>query len=226
VKARVCGVAVVLAGAIAAPAHADTVTISALDTPAWDKPEVSVRPGDTVVWTFAGTTQYHNVWAQSPNWTDESPLGAPALDYPKTFDAAGDYAFICRVHPDAMRGVVHVGTAPVVATPVPLSQQPFANDTPAEPPAETAVSVDDTKPALSSLSARGARVRFKVSEDAVTGVVFARGKKVVKRYSVTGKGMRSLTARGLARGRYTVTLVAVDVAGNESKARTLRVTVR
>jgi hypothetical protein len=114
----------------------------------------------------------------------------------------------------------------VAATPVPLSQQPFANDT----PAETAVSVDETKPSLSSLSARrvrrGVKVRFKVSEDAVTGVVFSRGQKIVKTYAVPGEGTRSLTARGLARGRYTVTLVAVDLAGNQSTARRLHVSVR
>jgi hypothetical protein len=69
-------------------------------------------------------------------------------------------------------------------------------------------------------------VRFRVSEDAVTGVVFSRGKKIVKTYAVTGKGTLSFTARGLKAGKYTITLVAVDVAGNESKARTLRVTVR
>ena len=35
-----------------------------------------------------------------------------------------------------------------------------------------------------------------------------------------------VAAKGLRPGRYVVTLVAVDIAGNKSKARTLRVTVR
>ena len=60
-----------------------------------------------------------------------------------------------------MRGTVHVdrGARRPAPTPLPLSQQPFANDTPADPPAETAVSVDKTKPALSSLSAKRAVAR-------------------------------------------------------------------
>jgi plastocyanin len=227
---RAVALALVLAGVLAAPAQADTVTIAASDALVWDKPEVSVKPGDTVTWTFAGTAQFHNVWAASPNWADESPLGAPAPDYTRTFDAEGDYAFICRVHPDTMRGVVHVGTVAVAPAPLPLSQQPLVNDTAADPPAESAVRVDKARPRLSSLSAkrakRGANLRFKVSEDAVTGVVFSRGKKVVKKYAVSGDGTVSLRARGLKAGRYTVTLVAVDVAGNRSKARRMRVSVR
>jgi plastocyanin len=226
VRGRVFAAAFVLAGLLAAPAQADTVTIAASDALVWDKPDVTVKPGDTVIWTFAGTTQVHNVLAASPNWTDESTLTAPAPDYPRVFDAEGDYAFICRVHPDTMRGVVHVGTAPVAPVPVPLSQQPFANDTPADPPAETAVTVDKTKPALSSLSVRRGAVRFRVSEDAVTGVVFSRGKKIVKTYVVSGDGSLSLRPKALKAGRYAVTLVAVDVAGNKSKPRTLRLTVR
>jgi plastocyanin len=220
-----------LTGVLAAPARADTATVTARDDLTWDQTEVYIKPGDTVVWTFAGTTLPHNVEAASPNWADKSTIGAPALDYPRTFEAEGDYAFICQVHQDTMHGTVHVNAGPPPApAPLPLSQQAFANDTPANPPAETAVSVDKAKPALSSLSAkrapRGAKVRFKVSEDAVTGVVFSRGKKIVKKYAVAGKGTLAFTAKGLRAGKYTVTVVAVDVAGNKSKARTVRVTVR
>jgi plastocyanin len=233
VKPRHYGAALglLLTGVLAAPAHADTKTVIARDDLTWDQTDVYAQPGDTVVWTFAGTAQYHNVWAASPNWSDQSPLGAPAPDHARTFDTAGDYAFICQVHPDTMRGTVHVTSAPAPApTPVPLSQQAFANDTPADPPVETAVARDTTKPGLSSLSAkrasRGAKLRFKVSEDAVTGVVFSRGRKIVKKYAVAGKGTLAFTAKGLRAGKYTVTLVAVDIAGNKSKARTVRVTVR
>ena len=68
---------------------------------------------------------------------------------------------------------------------------------------------------------------FKVSEESAVGVVFSRGGKIVKTYAVAmGTGTRALTAKGLRPGRYAVTLVAVDIAGNASKARTLHVTVR
>jgi hypothetical protein len=167
-----------------------------------------------------------------PNWASFiSDIGTPAPDTSYVFQNVGTYDFVCTVHRDSMAGTVTVSNTTVPPPPPPpLSQQPFDNDTPGAAPLETSVSVDETRPALSSLSARrakrDAKVRFKVSEDAVTGVAFSRGKKVVKKYTVTGDGRRSLTAHGLKAGRYTVTLVAVDVAGNESKARRLHVKVR
>jgi plastocyanin len=237
VRRLACGIAAAAAfGAVASPALADEV-VHGTDQLVWDKPNVVIQPGQSVTWTFAGTTTVHHVAANGPsaadaNWASfTSPLAAPAPDASYTFANEGTYNFYCSVHRDTMVGTVTVSAAPVAPPPPPpLSQQPFVNDTPADAPAETGVSVDETRPALSSLSVRrarrGAKVRFKVSEDAVTDVVFKRGKKRVKRYAVTGDGRRSLTAHGLKAGRYTVRLVAVDVAGNKSKARRRRVTVR
>ena len=141
--------------------------------PAWDKTLVNIRPGDSVRWTFPNTTQFHNVWAQSPNWSDESPLGPPAPDYERVFADVGDYVFICRVHPDTMRGTVHVAVDPPPTAPPPpppLSAQPFANDAASAVAAETAVTLDRSRPGLASVAAKrvakgAARVRFKVSED-------------------------------------------------------------
>ena len=169
----------------------------------------------------------------SPNWEIDSVLGpVPAPDSPPyTFNAVGDYTFVCEVH-SSMTGTVHVAEGPAPSAPViPLSQQPYTNNFVAPVAPETAVAVDKTRPGLSSLSVkrrtRGARVTFKVSEEAGVGVVFSRGKKIVKAYAVEmGTGTRALNAKGLRPGRYVVTLVAVDIAGNKSKARTLRITVR
>jgi plastocyanin len=217
----------------AAPAQAaQEVVVTGLDTLAWDKPVVNIQPGDSVRWSFAGTVQVHNVKSTSPNWEIDSELGpVPAPDSPPyTFTAVGDYTFVCEVH-SSMTGTVRVAEGPppppVV---VPLSQQPLANDFAAPVAPETAVAVDKTKPGLSSLSAKrrskGARVTFKVSEESAVGVVFSRGGKIVKTYAVElGTGTRALNAKGLRRGRYVVTLVAVDIAGNKSKARRLRVNV-
>jgi len=92
------------------------------------------------------------------------------------------------------------------------------------------VALDKTKPGLTTVSAKrrgtGVRVKFKVSEESVTGIVFSRGSKRVKAYAVTGDGALYFDAKGLRAGRYAVTLVAVDLAGDKSKARTVRVTVR
>jgi plastocyanin len=240
VRLRICGIAAVAAfGAFAAPALADDQVVTGTDALVWDKPNVAIEPGQKVTWTFGGTAQAHHVAANGASPADDkwatfsSPLGVPAPDASYVFENEGTYNFYCSVHRDTMVGTVTVSKTPVVPTPTPTpppSQQPFVNDTPADPPAETSVAVDKAKPTLSSLSVRratrGAKVRFKVSEDAVTAVAFARGKKVVKTYAVTGKGRLSFTAKGLKPGKYTIALVAVDVAGNESKPRILRVTVR
>lgn len=236
----ICGIAALAAcGAFASPASAENQIVHGTDNLVWENSKPSVAPGETVTWTFDGAQQVHHVAANGStpadaDWaTFTSPLAIAQPPVSYTFKSVGTYEFFCSVHKDTMVGTVTVTTTPgppPVATPVPLSQQPFANDAPADAPAETAVAVDKTKPALSSVSAkrasRGAKLRFKVSEDAVTGVVFSRGKKIVKKYAVAGKGTLAFTAKGLRAGTYTVTLVAVDIAANKSKARTVRVTVR
>lgn len=230
---RMLGVAIGLALVAAAPAQAaQEVTVTGLDTLSWDKTVVDIAPGDSVRWAVSGI-QPHNVKSTSSNWEFRSPpVVAPAPPTePYTFTAVGEYAFVCEVHP-GMTGTVRVNEGPPPPAPViPPSQQPYTNDFVAPVAPETAVAVDKTKPGLSSLSVRrrtkGARVIFKVSEEAGVGVVFSRGKKVVKAYAVElGNGTRALNAKGLRPGRYVVTLVAVDIAGNKSKARTLRVTIR
>jgi plastocyanin len=231
---RMLGLALGVALFGAAPAQAaQEVVVTGLDTLTWDKPVVDIAPGDSVRWAFTGTTQVHNVKSTSPNWEIKSPLVPPPAPTtePYTFTAVGEYTFVCEVH-SGMTGTVRVSEGPPPPPPViPPSQQPFVNDFLAPVAPETAVAVDKTKPGLSSLSVkrrvRGARVTFKVSEQAGVGVVFSRGKKVVKAYAVgLGTGTRALNAKGLRAGRYVVTLVAVDIAGNKSKPRTLRVTVR
>jgi plastocyanin len=239
VRARVCGIALVAFGAFASPALAANEVIKASDALVWDRPNVSIAPGDTVTWTFDGTVQAHHAAASGPSDADaawasfSSPLGVPAPPASYTFQNEGVYNFYCSVHKDTMTGTITVSKAPVpVATPapLPLSQQPLANDAPADVPVETGVALDTTKPGLTAVSAKrrgtGARVKFKVTEEAVTGIVFSRGSKRVKSYAVSGHGALYFDAKGLRAGKYTVRLVSVDLAGNKSKARTLRVTVR
>ena len=223
----------------AAPAQAATEVVTGLDTsaagpPAWDKPLVNIRPGDSVRWTFPNTTEFHNVWAQSPNWSDESPLGNPAPDYERVFADVGDYVFICRVHPDTMRGTVHVAVDPPPTAPPPpppLSAQPFANDAASAVAAETAVTLDRSRPGLASVAAKrvakgAARVRFEVSEASAVVVEFRRGGRIVRRASAGSvTGTRAITVRGLKAGRYVVRLGATDIAGNRSKPRQVVVRV-
>jgi plastocyanin len=76
------------------------------------KPEVlEVGVGDEVVWTNHDSTR-HTVTAGTPDAPgaafDES-LDEDGAEFRHTFDAAGAYAFFCRVHPNGMRGEIRVG---------------------------------------------------------------------------------------------------------------------
>ena len=59
---------------------------------------VEIPPGGTVNWEFSGTT--HNV-----TFEDESPPGGDIPDMPpgnvvsRSFSAAGDYDYMCTLHP-------------------------------------------------------------------------------------------------------------------------------
>ncbi len=238
-RLRVCGIALVAFGALASPAAAATEVIKASDALVWDRPNVAIAPGDTVEWTFDGTVQAHHAAANGASDADaawasfSSPLGVPAPPASYTFQNEGVYNFYCSVHKDTMTGTITVSKAPVevpAPPPPPLSAQPLVNDAPADVPVETGVALDTAKPGLTAVSAKrrgtGARVKFKVTEESVTGIVFSRGAKRVKAYAVSGHGALYFDAKGLRAGKYTVTLVAVDLAGNKSKARKLRVTVR
>jgi plastocyanin len=238
VKRRACGIALGLSLVWACPAFgADTVVhaVEPAGVPAWDTPTVNIQPGESVTWSFTDTTQAHNVEATGGNWSLFVPVALRPPDKTVTFADEGTFAFVCEVHPDTMKGVVTVTAVaappPPPPPPPPLSAQPFANDAPAVVAPETSVALDKAKPSLTAVSAtrraKGvARVKFKVSEESVTGIAFARGKKIVKSYAVSGHGGLYFDAKGLRAGRYTIAVVAVDLAGNKSRARTLRLTVR
>jgi plastocyanin len=219
------GAGLALAGA--SPAAAAEVTVTASDQLVWDKPEVTVAIGDTVKWSFAGTTLAHNVQSASDNWELLSPIGAPAPDKTSDpFTASGRYDFVCELHQDTMRGTVIVGAPP----PPPLSEQPLVNDSGALGVFETG-EYDDSRPRLSDLGARraggGVRVAFTVSERSRVTARFVRGGKVRRTARVTAEGDGVITVRrGVRAGRYRIDLRAEDLAGNRSAKQTLRLTVR
>jgi plastocyanin len=232
-QALLLGLALPLAAA--SPAAAAEVEIKAVDstetTPAgWDKPLVTIAPGDTVVWSFAGTAELHNVLSASENWSyrsGEAVKAGPNGSFP--FTTTGRYDFVCQVHAE-MRGTVTVGDVPPPPPP-PLSEQPFPNDGAAPTVLETG-GLDTTKPTLRSVRVqrmkRGARIRFRVSERARVTVRFKRAGKVVRTRHVDAAGTARLAVRGkaLRAGRYRVELRAEDIAGNRSGLRTARLTVR
>jgi plastocyanin len=215
---------------VAAPATGATVEVKALDTPAWDKPEVRIAAGDTVTWTFLGTGSLHNVQSSSPNWSFESPVGAPApTATAPPFTTPGAYDYVCRIHAQ-MTGRVLVGDAPPPPPPPP-GQQPLPNDSPDVGDVETGA-FDATGPRLRDVRVRrragGARVSLRVSERARVTVRVVRRGRTVKTEHASGAGRLRLTVagKGLRAGRYRVVVRAVDLAGNPSSARSARITLR
>jgi plastocyanin len=174
-----------------------------------------------------------------------------------TFYKTGTYTYLCQFHAGiGMQGTITVGgtdqeipseptptpTATATATPTatpPGTQLPSPpgggggstpDDHTVTPPPGGGAS-DAVDPAISSVRARGTRVRFRLSEAAtVTIQVRKRGaKRVLRSMRVqVAAGTRSVRLRGgkLRKGRYTVTLSARDPFGNRSAAARAALRVR
>ena len=226
---------VALAVLASATAQAAVHDIKGRDSLDWDRPYIAIEPGDAVRWSFDGTQQTHNVQPEDgTSWMPPSPLGAPAPPWEHTFDTEGVYTFLCVVHKTTMRGTIEVTRTPAAPQapppPPPLSEQPFANDATSVLSPET-VTVDRTRPALTGVRARrvsrGARVRFRVSELSTVTITLKRGDRFVK-LTTSGTGTRAITVghSRLRSGRYTIQVRAIDIAGNRSRLRTVRLNVR
>lgn len=186
------------------------------DNVPWSPPEVTIKAGETVTWTWSGI---HNVDATSTNWDVTSGTTSP---FSHAFTAAGTYDYVCQFH-SAMTGRVIVtdtsGTPPPPPPPPPPSEQPFANDQ--QPPTVFEL-VDEVRPELDRVRVarvrNGARVRFRLSERARVIVRFRRGGVNVKTARRTfGKGPGRLTVRDRRmHGRYKIEVVARDLSGNRS----------
>ena len=229
----------VVAGLVFAPA-ASAATVQAVDGTAadnynnrWTPQTTTIKVGESVTWSFTGTSALHNVASSGANWSFRSGdpgSGSPPASH--TFASPGTYRFICEVHATTMFGDVLVtdasGTPPPPPPPPPLSEQPFPND--AGTP--SAFEVDDAlAPRLSRLAARawqgGARLRFRLDEPAVVSVRVTRAGVTVKRSrAMLLRGRRTLTIRHLRAGRYRLLVTARDLAGNRSRTRRARVAVR
>ncbi|HEX5619470.1 MAG TPA: hypothetical protein VFX51_13685 [Solirubrobacteraceae bacterium] len=88
---------------------------------------------------------------------------------------------------------------------------------------------DTTAPELTRLRAiaRRARIRFRLSEPATVRLVVRRRGARARTVTVTGRaGANSVRVRLRAHGRYRVTAVATDAAGNRSAARRIGFRVR
>jgi plastocyanin len=100
VRPRIVLLAGLCASAVLAlPAAAAGQTVQAVDgdgtttnPPRWTPADVTVRAGETVTWSFAGTTGLHNVESRGANWTFRNG-GAAVAPPPAShrFDAPGIY---------------------------------------------------------------------------------------------------------------------------------------
>jgi len=158
-----------------------------------------IEPGETVTWTVLGDASPHTVnsAAGAPAAFDSMEL-LPGELFSFNFAAAGRYPYVCDIHP-FMHGVVQVGP-------------------------------DTVKPKLAKpkakLGKRSVRVSFRLSETSRVSAKLVSPKKPGKtlkraRAKKIRNGARSigLKTKGLAAGRYRVTLSAKDPEGNVGTAK-------
>lgn len=104
--------------------------------------ETTIHVGDSVTWT--PWVNFHTVTGCDPNtfWVGcngDAPMGDSGVQSsgfswgPKTFSTAGEYPYLCTLHPSLMRGKIVVLAVP---TPTP-SPTPEPTPTPTPPPAPT-----------------------------------------------------------------------------------------
>jgi plastocyanin len=223
-----------------APASAATVTVQT-GFSAGPPPSGSFTPntinlaiGDTVtvVNGAGGAGRPHDlIWQDgAPGFaTAPPPFSANIMPWTssRTFTTPGDFPFVCSFHQSiGMTGIVHVA-AP---TPAPGTPPPAAG--PAQPaPAPASGPADVTAPTLTATAKatrRAVTLRVRLGESSRVTVVVRRGKRTIARkaFSTPAAGRATLRVPVRTRpGRLTVTITAVDAAGNTSR-RTLRLRAR
>lgn len=225
---------------VAAAANADIQAVDGVAANnfvnAWAPASVSIQAGDTVTWRFDNAQLPHNVASSGGNWQTplDSPLGVKQPPVSQQFSQPGQYEFVCEVHSE-MRGTVLVaapGAPPPPPPPPPMETgpDPFPNPTTAPDVFERS---DDERPRVLGLQAsgvrRGARIRFRLTEDARVTVRVKRGRRTIRATSVSlARGTHRLTMSGrqLVAGRYQIEISARDNAGNRSRLTSDRVRIR
>ncbi|GAA1781657.1 hypothetical protein GCM10009768_08300 [Leucobacter iarius] len=81
------------------------VTVKVVDN-AYEPAEVSIAPGQAVRWEFIGPDQHDVIQSDGEFASKLQREGS----YTHRFAKAGDYAYLCSIHPE-MKGVVHVTAA-------------------------------------------------------------------------------------------------------------------
>ncbi|WP_205695635.1 plastocyanin/azurin family copper-binding protein [Conexibacter sp. SYSU D00693] len=195
---------------------------------AFSPSSVTIAANEEVLWTWTGLDRNHSVTAEpgQAEAFDSDPQGVrPAPQgrgYSWVFRTPGTYRYLCKVHP-TMRGTV-------VVTPAADGAGTTTD------PTSTSPAADDTRPVVDRLRVtRRARsklaVRFRLDEraDVELGVERLRPGRSAQRVltrslnRAAGTHRATLGVQRLRRGRYRLTVSAIDAANNVS--RTLRAAV-
>ena len=86
----------------AAPGGGNAVSVSNFQ---FSPADLTVPAGSTVKWTVADGN--HTVTFEDDEETTSGNLGSGET-YTRPFDVAGEYPYLCELHPDSMRGTVTV----------------------------------------------------------------------------------------------------------------------
>jgi plastocyanin len=225
--------------ALAAPAaQAAPATVN------WQKPtnaSVAINQGEAVTWNVVESGHNIDVVSGPESWKSTSGKDPQGAQVTHVFNAPGTYTFICDYHSN-MQGTITVAKAaaqpgqpgqpaPAPGQPTPApgggAQQPTTGG-PAGPAGDaTASKVDAAAPTVKKVSVSRSALRVRLSEAAKLTVRYrkAGAKKVSKKVVAGRRGTNVIKLGKLMRnGRYSVSVVATDAAGNASKA--LRLTVR
>ncbi|HEX8002403.1 MAG TPA: plastocyanin/azurin family copper-binding protein [Mycobacteriales bacterium] len=116
------GAAALLAYAFAGTSAAEDQTVQATGGNVFTPAAVTIDPGDTVTWQYAGGFG-HTVTSTSGGWSKDTSLGPPAATFQTSylFDQPGTYTYVCKTHESVgMKGTVTVrGTVQPTKKPTP-----------------------------------------------------------------------------------------------------------
>lgn len=229
------GAALLIGGLAASPAGAANTRVSISDFK-WSK-EPTIDLGESVTWDWIGPDLQHSVTGQPPNatrWDSAPGIPSPRANlgdsFTVTFDEPGQYLFVCKLHPQAVRGIVTVTDQPGDPNSDPGPRDPLRFDL--EPPQVEALRIDH---AVLGPKGGGTMLNLEVSEKGTVSIDYFRlvrvrkGKKFRQVRRFAGYHERSVhiginavrfanrSATFKARpGRYVATVRVDDETGNSS----------
>lgn len=160
----------------------------------WSK-EPTVNLGESVTWDWLGPDLQHSVTGQNgaSQWDSDpgnpSPMQPLGRSFSVRFDQPGEYLFVCKLHPQAVRGTVTVTDVPGDPNSDPGPQPPLNFDL--ETPQVEAVKLTFTNEKGKTVlgpKGKGTMLEFEVGETGTASIDYF---QVVKK----GKGKKKRNVR-------------------------------